>query len=32
MPAVFEHPLTVTQDDLDLLDHANNLSYLKWMQ
>jgi acyl-CoA thioester hydrolase len=32
MPAIFEHPLTVARDDLDLLDHASNVSYVKWMQ
>lgn len=31
MPAVFEYPYTVTDDDIDMLGHANNLSYLKWM-
>lgn len=32
MPAIFEYAHTVTTEDLDLLGHANNLSYLKWMQ
>jgi acyl-CoA thioester hydrolase len=32
MPAVFEYTHTVTENDLDQLGHANNISYLKWMQ
>lgn len=32
MPKIFEYRHTVTHDDLDLLGHANNLSYLRWMQ
>ncbi|MFN0056707.1 MAG: acyl-CoA thioesterase [Planctomycetales bacterium] len=32
MPAIFEWTHTVTPQDLDLLGHANNLSYLRWMQ
>src|SRR5690348_855798 len=32
MPAILEYPHRVTAEDLDLLGHANNLSYLKWMQ
>lgn len=32
MPAIFEHAHIVSDDDLDLLGHASNLSYLKWMQ
>jgi acyl-CoA thioester hydrolase len=31
MPAVYEYPHIVTDDDIDSLGHANNLSYLKWM-
>ncbi len=30
MPAVFEHPLTVTPEHIDQLGHANNLEYLRW--
>lgn len=32
MPAVFYHPHRITADDVDVLGHANNLAYLKWMQ
>lgn len=32
MPAIFEWKLVVMPDDLDDLQHANNISYLKWMQ
>lgn len=32
MPAVFEHPLVVRPEDIDVLGHANNLAYLHWMQ
>jgi acyl-CoA thioester hydrolase len=33
MPAVFEFPLKVTAADMDgLIQHVNNLVYLKWMQ
>ncbi len=32
MPAIFEWTHTVAEDDLDQLGHANNISYLKWMQ
>ena len=31
MPAVYEHHHTVRIDEIDDLDHANNLSYLQWM-
>jgi acyl-CoA thioester hydrolase len=30
MPAIFEFPHIVRDDDIDELGHANNLSYLKW--
>ena len=32
MPAILEWTHTVAEDDLDGLGHANNISYLKWMQ
>jgi len=32
MPAIFEWKHTVADADLDGLGHANNISYLKWMQ
>jgi acyl-CoA thioester hydrolase len=33
MPAIFEFPLRVTSADLDgVIEHVNNLVYLKWMQ
>lgn len=31
MPALYEHPLTVTDEHIDELGHANNLVYLEWM-
>ncbi|MDG1874534.1 MAG: acyl-CoA thioesterase [Mariniblastus sp.] len=27
---IFNHELVVTEDDLDEMDHVNNLRYLKW--
>jgi acyl-CoA thioester hydrolase len=32
MPAIFEYAHVVTADEIDALGHANNLSYLSWMQ
>ena len=32
MPAILEWTHTVINHDLDELEHANNISYLKWMQ
>lgn len=32
MPAIFDWKHTVAERDLDDLGHANNISYLKWMQ
>ncbi len=32
MPAIYEHQLVVTQKDIDVLGHVNNLVYLRWMQ
>lgn len=31
MPALFQHSHTVTESDIDLLGHVNNLAYLQWM-
>ena len=31
-PPVFEHTITVTVDELDELDHVNNVVYLRWVQ
>lgn len=30
--ASFEQPITVTADDLDELNHVNNVVYLRWVQ
>ena len=32
MPAIFEHHHTVLPEEIDALGHANNLTYLAWMQ
>jgi len=32
MPAIFHHELTVAEADIDILGHANNLSYMAWLQ
>ena len=32
MPAIYDWTHVVTERDLDGLGHANNISYLKWMQ
>ena len=32
IPAILEWTHTVVEGDLDGLGHANNISYLKWMQ
>lgn len=32
MPAIYEHPHQVTADEIDALNHANNLAYLGWTQ
>lgn len=32
MPAIYEHPLVVSVDEIDRLGHVNNLVYLRWMQ
>ena len=32
MPEVYDYALVVVKSDIDELRHANNLSYLKWMQ
>jgi len=31
MPAIYEHSVRVEECDLDLLRHANNQVYLRWM-
>ena len=31
MPAVYEHTLVVTADQIDRLGHVNNLAYLSWL-
>ena len=31
MPAIFEHPLTVSPAEIDELGHANNQVYLAWL-
>ena len=31
MPAIYDHQHTVLQAEIDILGHANNLAYLKWM-
>lgn len=28
----FSHQITVSESDIDLLNHANNLSYIRWVQ
>jgi acyl-CoA thioester hydrolase len=30
MPAIYEHHLTVTPQEIDRLGHVNNLEYLRW--
>ncbi len=32
MPSVFHHHLFVTADDVDVVGHVNNVTYLHWMQ
>jgi len=32
MPEVFEHCHTVREDEVDSLGHANNVSYVQWLQ
>lgn len=32
MPAIYEHPLVVSAEEIDRLGHVNNLVYLRWMQ
>jgi acyl-CoA thioester hydrolase len=29
---IFEHPLTVASQDIDMVGHVNNVVYLQWMQ
>lgn len=32
MPAIYEYPLTVTDEMIDGQGHVNNLEYVRWMQ
>ncbi|WP_339697718.1 thioesterase family protein [uncultured Roseivirga sp.] len=32
MPAIFESTFKVTSDDLDAMQHVNNVRYLQWVQ
>jgi acyl-CoA thioester hydrolase len=32
MPAIYEHALTVSGDEIDRLGHVNNLAYMAWLQ
>jgi len=32
MPAIYEHPHVIRDDEIDPQGHVNNLEYLKWMQ
>jgi acyl-CoA thioester hydrolase len=32
MPAIYEHKLIVSQQEIDRLGHVNNIEYLQWMQ
>lgn len=32
MPAIFEFPLVVEAEQIDVLGHANNVWYVEWMQ
>jgi acyl-CoA thioester hydrolase len=32
VPAIHEHPHIVLPDEIDVLGHANNLAYMRWMQ
>ena len=32
MPAVYEHPHVVREDEIDGLGHASNVAYVAWMQ
>lgn len=31
-PVLFELPLQVTAEDIDIMNHANNVVYLRWVQ
>jgi len=31
-PEVFEILITVTPNDIDMMDHVNNVAYLRWVQ
>ena len=32
MPAIYEHIHLVRPDEIDELDHVNNIEYIRWMQ
>lgn len=32
MPDTYTHSLIVTQDDIDVNNHVNNIKYIQWMQ
>jgi acyl-CoA thioester hydrolase len=32
MPEIYEHHHTVTEDEIDVLGHANNVVYIDWLQ
>ena len=32
MPHIFEYSHTVTEDEIDVLRHANNVAYIEWLQ
>jgi acyl-CoA thioester hydrolase len=31
-PRTFQHDLTVTDDDIDVLGHASNIAFVRWIQ
>ncbi|MFN7778573.1 MAG: acyl-CoA thioesterase [Betaproteobacteria bacterium] len=32
MPRIFEYPVAVGPESIDILGHANNREYLRWME
>jgi len=32
MPNTYTHSLVVSEDDIDINNHANNIKYIQWMQ
>lgn len=32
MPEIYEYRHTVVKDEIDVLDHANNVAYVEWLQ